>query len=364
MTKVAEQEVNELLDRATRTRDALNYEQYGSLTSQAAVTALLWDLEQCIEGLRSAAIKGLATCDTCGGRGQIPIGNSGSEADGNAIEYERCPECGYATAAINATGMSNDEIRERFIDRERSGGDRRIRFRNKADRRIPKPGKGKSDRAAIKAQGEHVLVPREPTHDMMLACAKAFQHAEYDEEDKFKDWRAAYQAALTAAPATSQRNCLDAANGKWLKDTTQEERSFTEDYVHENGHYFNTCCHCLRQFIGHKRRVICKVCSALDEAMRAAGQQNPAQEQSVESSEYMAYTDYFRDQIAATKPAAASSADAGPADVREMAAQLADAWTHYNEEEGDQFPEVRQAAQEIAREIRAMKLPEPPKDKG
>lgn len=48
---------------------------------------------------------------------------------------------------------------------------------------------------------------------------------------------------------------------KILKDTTLEERSWPEDYEHENGNYFNKCHHCLRQFMGHKRRVTCKVCS-------------------------------------------------------------------------------------------------------
>lgn len=48
---------------------------------------------------------------------------------------------------------------------------------------------------------------------------------------------------------------------KLLKDSTIFERSFQEDAGHENGNYFCTCCDCGRQFQGHKRRVICKVCS-------------------------------------------------------------------------------------------------------
>lgn len=49
---------------------------------------------------------------------------------------------------------------------------------------------------------------------------------------------------------------------KLLKDTTQEERSWPEDYPHENGRYCNDCVTCLRQFIGHKRRNTCKVCDS------------------------------------------------------------------------------------------------------
>ena len=35
-------------------------------------------------------------CDTCHGTGQFCVGRSGSESDGNALEFESCPECGYA----------------------------------------------------------------------------------------------------------------------------------------------------------------------------------------------------------------------------------------------------------------------------
>lgn len=49
---------------------------------------------------------------------------------------------------------------------------------------------------------------------------------------------------------------------KLLKDTTREERSWAEDAAHENGSYFCECMECGRQFIGHKRRVVCKSCAA------------------------------------------------------------------------------------------------------
>jgi len=37
-------------------------------------------------------------------------------------------------------------------------------------------------------------------------------------------------------------------------------RNWEEDYDHENGRYSNTCISCQEYFIGHKRRVTCKVC--------------------------------------------------------------------------------------------------------
>jgi hypothetical protein len=34
-----------------------------------------------------------------------------------------------------------------------------------------------------------------------------------------------------------------------------------EDATHENGNYFCYCQYCKKEFIGHKRRVRCKLCS-------------------------------------------------------------------------------------------------------
>lgn len=38
-------------------------------------------------------------------------------------------------------------------------------------------------------------------------------------------------------------------------------QSYQEDYAHENGNYLNTCILCKEHFLGHKRRVCCKVCT-------------------------------------------------------------------------------------------------------
>jgi len=40
----------------------------------------------------------------------------------------------------------------------------------------------------------------------------------------------------------------------------ESDRSFKEDYDHENGQYINVCMYCKNQFMGHKRRVCCKEC--------------------------------------------------------------------------------------------------------
>ena len=47
-------------------------------------------------------------------------------------------------------------------------------------------------------------------------------------------------------------------------DPTIEERSFPEDSHLENGNYFNTCGECHKDFVGYKRRPVCKKCLTLD----------------------------------------------------------------------------------------------------
>jgi hypothetical protein len=40
-------------------------------------------------------------------------------------------------------------------------------------------------------------------------------------------------------------------------------RNWTEDAAHENGNYECRCVECGNSFIGHKRRVLCRLCSVL-----------------------------------------------------------------------------------------------------
>ena len=46
------------------------------------------------------------------------------------------------------------------------------------------------------------------------------------------------------------------------EDKTRGLRDWPEDFSHENGNYFCRCCICKAEFRGHKRRVVCKCCSA------------------------------------------------------------------------------------------------------
>lgn len=43
--------------------------------------------------------------------------------------------------------------------------------------------------------------------------------------------------------------------------STQADRNFPDDFMHENGNYHNTCTTCRRGFVGHKRRVTCRACA-------------------------------------------------------------------------------------------------------
>ncbi len=43
-------------------------------------------------------------------------------------------------------------------------------------------------------------------------------------------------------------------------EVLNSNRNWTEDFPHENGKYVNHCINCHKEFLGHKRRVICKPC--------------------------------------------------------------------------------------------------------
>ena len=89
--------------------------------------------------------------------------------------------------------------------------------------------------------------------------ASDFSRSYYDKNyyDNFtvqmnwRNWQRAWNAALKNIPE----------GYKLLKNSTESERSWSEDFSHENGMYFCTCWCCQRKFTGHKRRVICKVCA-------------------------------------------------------------------------------------------------------
>ncbi len=52
-------------------------------------------------------------------------------------------------------------------------------------------------------------------------------------------------------------------------------RDWREDADHENGKYWNECENCRRMFIGHKRRIWCKVCATAKPPNYQAERQPP-----------------------------------------------------------------------------------------
>lgn len=46
----------------------------------------------------------------------------------------------------------------------------------------------------------------------------------------------------------------------FVNQSKPSKRDWPEDFSHENGNYTNRCRHCGHDFIGHKRRVVCKAC--------------------------------------------------------------------------------------------------------
>jgi hypothetical protein len=45
------------------------------------------------------------------------------------------------------------------------------------------------------------------------------------------------------------------------KTEVEALRNWTEDFAHENGQYLHFCSRCGWEFVGHKRRIVCKVCA-------------------------------------------------------------------------------------------------------
>lgn len=54
-------------------------------------------------------------------------------------------------------------------------------------------------------------------------------------------------------------------------------QDWTADFSHENGNYQRNCICCKTMFLGHKRRVVCKVCH--DESERAFFAMSPEEQQ-------------------------------------------------------------------------------------
>jgi len=72
----------------------------------------------------------------------------------------------------------------------------------------------------------------------------------------------------TPSPENSAANEVDVrclVRPAWM--TGNPECDWIEDSRHENGGYFNKCMQCKDDFIGHKRRLICRKCHYKNKAV-------------------------------------------------------------------------------------------------
>ena len=86
-----------------------------------------------------------------------------------------------------------------------------------------------------------------------------------------RNWEALLEDQLVAA--------IPESDWKLLQDTTHGQRSWPEDKNHENGNYYVECCICLRNFTGHKRRNVCRVCAGETIVVSASPPTPPSKEE-------------------------------------------------------------------------------------
>ena len=61
----------------------------------------------------------------------------------------------------------------------------------------------------------------------------------------------------------------------FTEDHMKDPRSFQEDFSHENGNYYNHCYSCRNVFVGHKRRLICKLCIRAERIEQVRSKKHP-----------------------------------------------------------------------------------------
>jgi hypothetical protein len=67
---------------------------------------------------------------------------------------------------------------------------------------------------------QFVMVPREPTEEMLLNGVRAFQHA-YNATDELADWKACYRAMIAMAPPRRE----------WVSLTDEEITQLYKDHA-------------------------------------------------------------------------------------------------------------------------------------
>ncbi len=110
----------------------------------------------------------------------------------------------------------------------------------------------------ISAQEGYVRVPVEPTDKMIAVWLTDFEQSGGASGGDCAPWMQAiqrYKAMLAAAQEGTGKS--DVSEGPQV----DPKYDWTEDFDHENGRYLRACVHCGAAFLGHKRRVVCRVCA-------------------------------------------------------------------------------------------------------
>jgi hypothetical protein len=83
-------------------------------------------------------------------------------------------------------------------------------------------------------------------------------------------WRDRFPNNAYAWPGAPESFAAEAVRVTLAAQPAAPVGDWLEDAAHENGNYQCRCVHCGRMFIGHKRRVTCKVCADWRDGWNAA----------------------------------------------------------------------------------------------
>ena len=120
--------------------------------------------------------------------------------------------------------------------------------------------------------------------EALKECMKWQAEGEFGDPLSEEYWSPAYkefmgktkEAIARAESAIETPAKVSPCAGHAVQQDADASCDWPEDFPHENGQYMNTCHVCKNTFIGHKRRVVCKVCNngfirAQQEADEAGG---------------------------------------------------------------------------------------------
>lgn len=104
----------------------------------------------------------------------------------------------------------------------------------------------------------------------MICGHSATDQGAYLADLLYEDAKAAVARAESAIETPAK---VSPCAGHAAQQEADASRDWPEDFPHENGQYMNTCHVCKNTFIGHKHRVVCKVCKVRNNGFIRAQQE-------------------------------------------------------------------------------------------